>query len=146
MICSSKHQVIDIINKALKLEGDNKLKPEDIELYQNDYVTEFYENSQADVVYKITNKDKTKNGKVFIEIEHQSTKDPTINNRIREYRNQIIRNVIKNNKKMKIPKVYSIVIYSGEGEWDIPNKFRRTNARKQGNAKHIHNTSAIRER
>ena len=56
-ILLNKKEAVIFINQALRLENTkNEIKEEEIELYNNQYVTKIYNNRISDIVYKIKNK------------------------------------------------------------------------------------------
>ena len=121
-ILTNKDEAANLINKALHLENGYKIKLEDIELYETQYITKKFQNRLADVVYIIKNKKLIKQGKVFIHIEHQTKQDKTMPYRMEEYAHEIKRMAMKDSHDGLIPKVYNIVVYSGEGNWKVKNK------------------------
>ena len=90
----------------------------EIEEVRNEFITIDYRGKQVDLLYKIKNKE------VYLLIEHQSTQDVKMPYRILEYEVQIIdRSFRKNNYQTeKLAKVIAIVIYTGPGEWKMPQR------------------------
>ena len=114
-ILLNKKEAVIFINQALRLENTkNEIKEEEIELYNNQYVTKIYNNRISDIVYKIKNKN------VYFLIEHQLRIDYSMALRIAEYIVAIlgIGSQKRKNKNMIIPLVILIVLYTGEKEWD----------------------------
>ena len=114
-ILLNKREAVIFINQALGLENTkNEIKEEEIELYNNQYVTKIYNNRISDIVYKIKNKN------VYFLIEHQSRIDYSMALRIAEYIVAIlgIGSKKSKNKNMVIPLVIPIVLYTGEKKWD----------------------------
>ena len=114
-ILLNKKEAVIFINQALRLENTkNEIKEEEIELYNNQYVTKIYNNRISDIVYKIKNKN------VYFLIEHQLRIDYSMALRIAEYIVAIlgIGSQKRKNKNMIIPLVIPIVLYTGEKEWD----------------------------
>ncbi len=114
-VLSDLDEAVEIINEALKLKGNNKIKEEEIERYNNSFITNQYKNRQADIVYKL----KTNN--TFFLIEHQSKQDYSMPFRLQEYKLEIAKSAI-NIKKLKtkgydIPVVIPIVVYTGSNQW-----------------------------
>ena len=97
-----------------ELNGDGVVDDE-IEKYEKEFRTEEFRNIEADVVYKVKNKN------VFILIEHQSSLDLKMAYRILRYKNAIIESAINKRKlkekNYKIPKVIPIVLYTGKRKW-----------------------------
>ena len=81
-----KENAVAIIQKALeKMHNKNsKVKPEqinvkNIEKYNSSFINKIYQNKEADIVYKL------KNREIFFLIEHQSKVDYSMPKRILEY-------------------------------------------------------------
>ena len=110
-ILSDKREAIKFINHYLNLN----LVEDNIEKYEKEFRTGKFYNIEADIVYKIKDKN------VFILIEHQSSVDIKMAYRIKCYKSAIIEESI-NKKKLKeksykIPKVIAIVLYTGKRVW-----------------------------
>ena len=108
---SDKKSTVDFINSFLHLN----LAESDIEKYEKEFRTSEFSNVEADVVYKIKNKN------VFILIEHQSSVDYKMSYRIMRYKYAIIESAI-DKKRLKeqsyrIPMVIPIVLYTGKRKW-----------------------------
>ena len=110
-ILSDKREAIKFINYYLNLN----LVEDEIEKYEKEFRTGKFNNIEADIVYKIKDKN------VFILIEHQSSVDLKMAYRIRCYKNAIIEESVDKKKlkekNYKIPKVIAIVLYTGRREW-----------------------------
>ncbi len=110
-ILSDKKEAVNFINHYLNLN----LLEDDIEKYEKEFRTEELYNIEADVVYKIKNKN------VFIPIEHQSSVDLKMSYRILSYKNAIVDSAIDRKrlreKSYKIPKVIAMVLYTGKRQW-----------------------------
>ena len=110
-ILSDKMSTVDFINSFLHLN----LAESDIEKYEKEFRTSEFSNVEADVVYKIKNKN------VFILIEHQSSVDYKMPYRIMRYKYAIIESAIDKKrlkeKCYKIPMVIPIVLYTGKRKW-----------------------------
>ena len=113
-ILDSKKDATYIINQVLNLE--EKIKQEEIEKYNSSFVTNELENKEADIVYKMKEKN------IFFLIEHQSKVDYSMPYRLEEYRLEIIKSAINvdkiKNKGYEIPEVIPIVIYTGKRQWN----------------------------
>ena len=115
MALDEKKNAVKIINIALN--GGATITEEKIEKYNSSFVSSNLENSEADVVYKLKDKN------VFFLLEHQSKVDNVMAYRIAKYQFEIIDSVIKDtkgkykNKSYKFPQVIPIVIYIGKGKW-----------------------------
>ena len=116
-ILSDKEEVAYIINQVLDLEEEKGIQPEEIEKYKNSFLTKQFKNKEADIVYKMKEKD------IFFLIEHQSKIDYSMPYRLEEYRMEIIRSAIDEKKvktkNYKMPEVIPIVIYTGEEAWKV---------------------------
>ena len=112
-ILNDKEEVAKLINQYLKPE--KMIKKEMIEKYETSYITSKYENRNADIVYKMKEKD------VFFLIEHQTKVDKLMAYRILEYSLEIIKSRMQNNKeeikKFGLTRVIPIVIYTGQAKW-----------------------------
>lgn len=110
-ILSDKREAIKFMNYYLNLS----LVEDEIEKYEKEFRTGKFNNIEADIVYKIKDKN------VFILIEHQSSVDLKMAYRIRCYKNAIIEESVDKKKlrekNYKIPKVIAIVLYTGRREW-----------------------------
>ncbi len=113
-ILDSKKDAAYIINQVLNLE--EKIKEEEIEKYNSSFVTNNLQNKEADIVYKMKEKD------IFFLIEHQNKVDHSMPYRIEEYRIEIIKSAIDiekiKSKGYEMPEVIPIVIYTGKGNWN----------------------------
>ncbi len=113
-ILDSKKDAAYIINQVLNLE--EKIREEEIEKYNSSFVTNNLQNKEADIVYKMREKN------IFFLIEHQSKVDYSMPYRLEEYRVEIIKSAIDiekiKNKGYEIPEVIPIVIYTGKGNWN----------------------------
>ena len=112
-ILEKPREVEFVVRKALGIK--EKLEIEEV---RNEFITIDYRGKQVDLLYKIKGKE------VYLLIEHQSTQDVKMPYRILEYEVQIMdRSFRKNNYKTeKLAKVIAIVIYTGPGEWKMPQK------------------------
>ena len=108
---SDKKSTVDFINSFLHLN----LAESNIEKYEKEFRTPEFSNVEADVVYKIKNKN------VFILIEHQSSVDYKMSYRIMRYKYAIIESAIDKKRfkeqGYKIPTVIPIVLYTGKRKW-----------------------------
>lgn len=121
-VLDKKEEAVNLINKALKLsEKGIKLKLEDIEKYNRKFITKEFQNSEADIVYKM------KNRNIFFLIEHQSKIDYTMPYRILKYGVEIMDSAIDlkqaRKKDYEYPCVYPIVIYTGTTKWKVKRQF-----------------------
>ena len=108
---SNKKEVVNF----LKLHLNMDLSENEIEKYEKEFRTSVFGSIEADIVYKIKDKD------YFILIEHQSTIDDKMAYRIQNYKQAIIDSAIDTkrlkDKTYKIPKVLAIVLYTGKRKW-----------------------------
>ena len=114
-----KEQAATLINEAVK----TNINPEDLEKSNNNFINNFLEKREADVVYKLKNK------RIIFLIEHQSYVDKKMIIRIPEYQSQImksegIKKVSEN--KYKTTKIIAIVVYTGNKKWTAPNNLKLT--------------------
>lgn len=80
-----------------------------------EYITKEKEKLESDILYKLKEKE------IYFLIEHQSTVDFSMAERILEYCVEIIRKIKKeriiNYKKEDMPGIYPIVLYTGKRKW-----------------------------
>ena len=111
-ILDKKENAALIINKAI----DAKIKIKDIEKYKNSFVNKVFQNREADIIYKMKDKN------IFFLIEHQTKIDYSMPFRILEYEVAIMKSAIDmnkiNTKDYKLPLVISIVLYTGNKKWN----------------------------
>ena len=85
------------INKTLK----TKFIEEELEKYNSSFVNKIFQNREADIVYKLKDKN------IFILLEHQTKIDFSMSYRILEYQMAIIKSAVDekklNTKEYKIP-------------------------------------------
>lgn len=134
-ILNNKKEIIKLLNKYLKPEKE--LTEEMIEKYDTKFITSRYEERQADIIFKIKDKE------IFFLIEHQTKVDKLMAYRILEYSLEIIRtrvgNILGKIEKVGIPTVIPIVIYTGQAMWGAKTKLEEI----QVNFEHIKGTSVI---
>ncbi len=115
-ILENKKEAADFINRAIKLR--EPIKSDDLINYNKEYITEFFEIREADVVYKF------KNNNVFFLIEHQRKIDYSMPYRIFEYKSEILKSNVDREgvkqKSYKVPLIIAVVIYTGSGKWKVP--------------------------
>ena len=115
-ILENKKEAAEFINRAIKL--CEPIKPDDLINYNKEYITEFFEIRAADVVYKF------KNNNVFFLIEHQRKVDYSMPYRIFEYKSEILKSNVDREgikqKSYKVPLIIAVVIYTGLGNWKVP--------------------------
>ena len=89
-VLDRKEEAVKFINKTLKLN----IKKEEIEKYNSSFINKLFQNKEADIVYKIKDKN------IFFLIEHQSKIDYSMPFRLLEYEVAIIRSAV-DKKNMK---------------------------------------------
>lgn len=105
----------DFLEPSKRVESYNLVK------YTNSYITKKYKTKEADLVYKLKNKE------IFFLVEHQSTIDNTMPYRILNYCIDIMQEWSKTNKigrETRYPIVVPIIIYTGDEKWKIPKNFK----------------------
>lgn len=118
-ILKNKEEMAKLINNFLK--PNKKVDSKNLVKYTNSYITKKYMASKADIVYKL------KDDEIYFLIEHQSKKDNKMPERILNYSVDIIHEWSKEKnikKKTKYPIIVPIVIYTGDGKWNIPKNFK----------------------
>ena len=110
-ILSDKEEVTKIINKYIKPK--KILTKEEIERYETSYITRAFQNKEADIIYKLKEKE------VYFLFEHQTKVEKNMVYRMAEYSLEIMRSRIRNktSRKIKYPRVIPIVIYTGRPKW-----------------------------
>ncbi|MBO5478768.1 MAG: Rpn family recombination-promoting nuclease/putative transposase [Clostridia bacterium] len=123
-IISNKNDAAYIINRILNVEEENGVKPEELEKYNSSYVTSRLENREADIVYKIKDKN------IFFLIEQQTKVDYSMPFRLQEYGLEVKKSAIDikkiKTKGYEIPVVIPIVIYTGKDKWKVSLKINET--------------------
>ena len=98
--------------------SENRVILNDLINYNKEYITDFFEIRVADVVYKF------KNNNVFFLIEHQRKVDYSMPYRIFEYKSEILKSNVDREgikqKSYKVPLIIAVVIYTGSGNWKVP--------------------------
>lgn len=118
-ILEDKEEMVKFIN--VFLEPVNKIKKDNLIRYNSSYITRKYKVNEANIVYKIKNKD------VFILTEHKSNVDYNMPFKMLNYCIDIIQECIRNNKRKGIvvyPTVIPILIYTGDRPWKVQNNFK----------------------
>ena len=116
-LLSDKKELAIFLNEYLGLD----ISEDELEKYNSSFVTKNYENSEADIVYKLKDKN------VFILIEHQSSADKSMPFRLLNYNLEIIKDT-NNGDSYKTDsyiyaKVIPIVVYTGGTKWNVSKKF-----------------------
>ena len=115
-VLSNKREAYLFINNVLKLKNtENEISMDKLERCDNRYITSTYDNQETDIIYKRTDME------VYFLIEHQSSVDKSMAERIMEYIIEILRDNIDYQKitkaKYKIPLIIPIVLYTGKEKW-----------------------------
>ena len=125
-VLDKKEETVKFINKTLKLN----IKKEEIEKYNSSFISKTFQNQEADIVYKIKDKN------IFFLIEHQSKIDYSMPFRLLEYEVAIIRSAVDKskikNKSYKIPLVMPIVLYTGKQKWNANKYLEKSQEKIQG--------------
>lgn len=112
-ILNNKKEIVKLVNKYIMPE--KKIEEEKIEKYDTKYITKEFKEIEADIVYKIKNKE------IYFLIEHQTKLDKLMAYRMLSYSLEIIRtrmrNIIGKIEKVGIPTIIPIVIYTGQEKW-----------------------------
>ena len=108
-VLSDKSEITKFLEHFINPE--NTINPEDIEPYNTSFITSKYQNREADIVYKIKDKN------AFILIEHQSKIDKKMPYRLIEYYTEILRTFKEKNEEI-MPVVIPIIIYTGDKKWN----------------------------
>ena len=113
-ILEEKQELINLLRDFMGVE----LKKEDIENFNIEYREKIsFKTKLLDVVYKI------KTEESFIVIEHQSTVDYKMGERMTENETALIgsrEQQMENNKNRKAPVIYPIVLSTAKKIWDAP--------------------------
>ena len=115
-ILDDKNEFTNFINNYLEFEeSQEKIKADEIEKYNRNFITEGFKVKEADIIYKI------KEREVFIIVEHQSTIDYKMAERMTKYCLEIIRSIHKEKSVKPIyPLICPIVLYTGDKKWNAP--------------------------
>ena len=112
---SNKKEVTIFLNKYLNLQGTkNEIKQDELEKCSTEFLTSDKKTLESDILFKIKDKER------YVLIEHQSTVDSLMAERILEYCVEIIRMAKKQqeiNKDSKLPAICPIVLYTGKRRW-----------------------------
>ncbi len=111
-VLDKKTDVSKFLNKFLGLN----IKIEELEKYNSSYIDLKFKNKEADIVYRIKDKN------IFLLIEHQTKIDKKMPIRLHEYSTEIMASAMEENKYKSIPSVIPIVLYTGKTKWKIENE------------------------
>ena len=93
------------------LEIEEKIEEENIRQCPTEFITKYYENRRSDIIFCLKEKP------IYFLLEHQSTIDKNMPERIAEYVGEIMR---KSKKEEIYPIVVPTVIYTGFQKWNVP--------------------------
>ena len=113
VIFSQKKEVAQFLNQFLKLE--EKIQEENLLQCPTEFITRQYKEKQVDILYRLKDKE------IYFLIEHQSTVDNEMIERIGKYVIEIMRRA--KNMNLLYPVVVPIVIYTGFQSWRAKTKF-----------------------
>ena len=113
-ILLNKKEVSKFIYKKFKI----KIKAEELELYNKEFIKRGGRLLSADVIYKL------KNRKVFFLIEHQTKNYYHMSFRILNYEVEIMRTCSGSKKEEKEAVVLAGVIHTGKDKWTAPRTIR----------------------
>ena len=111
-VLDKKTDVSKFLNKFFGLN----IKTEELEKYNSSYIDPKFKNKEADIVYRIKDKN------IFLLIEHQTKIDKKMPIRLLEYSAAIIESAIEDTKYKPKPRVIPIVLYTGKTKWKIENE------------------------
>lgn len=112
IILGRKREVINFLNHFLQVK--KLIQENEIEPYSTEFITRQYKNKYSDIIYQL------KKEPIYFLIEHQSTVDNRMIERIGMYVQEIMR---KEEKDGLYPIVIPIVIYTGEQKWKAKTNF-----------------------
>lgn len=119
-ILQSKEEIARFISKFINYE----VKAKKLEIYNPNYITKKFEYQNADIVYKIKEKE------IYFLIEHQTKVDYSMPYRMFKYSLEIIRSIAENNAISRIsyryPVVIPIVLYTGNRKWTANTSFAKS--------------------
>lgn len=115
VILSRKDEMANFLNQFLNLK--EKIKEEQLVQCPTEFVTKRYKNKHLDILYKL------KEMPIYFLVEHQSTVDKEMIERIGIYVEEIMRKE-KNYGSGIYPVIVPIVIYTGFQKWNVKTKFR----------------------
>lgn len=125
---SDREEARKFINQYLNLKVP--IKTRELEPYNNSFITPDFRSKEADIVYKM------KNRNIFFLIEHQSTIDLSMPYRIENYSMLIINRAVEKEKMRQkgylYPKVIPIVLYTGENKWKSSLSFSEVQEKLDG--------------
>lgn len=112
-ILSSRKEMSDFLRQFLGFY----IKDKKLEEQKNNFINENFEKRESDVIYKI------KDTEIYFLIEHQSSVDKNMPERILKYSLEIRRAVQENQEEKKKLLVVPIVLYTGKRKWNVATNF-----------------------
>ena len=116
-VLSNREEMSKLLKRYVGLE---EIESKQLEICKNEFITQNYKTRNADIIYK----DKEK--EIYYLIEHQSTIDKRMPERILTYCVEIIRESQRKEKRETNAIVVPIVIYTGERKWTVKTEFSDT--------------------
>ena len=110
-VLDKKTDVAKFLNKFLGLN----IKADELEKYNSSYIDKKFKNKEADIVYRLKNKN------IFLLIEHQTKIDKDMPYRLLDYSNETMRSAVEDKNYKIRPCVIPIVLYTGKRKWNIEN-------------------------
>ncbi len=112
VILGRKKEMLYFLSQFLRVK--KSIREDEIEVCSTEFITWQYKNKYSDIIYKL------KKEPIYFLIEHQSTVDNNMIERIGIYVQEIMR---KEEKNGLYPIVVPIVIYTGEQKWKAKTNF-----------------------
>ncbi len=111
-----------LIETFVKEDWVKDLDFESCETIDKSFISDHYKETESDIVYKLKQKDKEVY--IFILIEFQSKVERFIALRVLNYITNFYIDYLKSNRKVKkLPAIFPIVLYNGDGKWTAPIRF-----------------------
>ena len=125
-ILANKEEMAEFLSQFLGV----RLKNEELEVQKTEFINENFEKIESDIIYKI------KDTEIYFLIEHQSSIDRNMPERIIKYslalRDEMNRNVNSRNQKYKVRVlVVPIVVYTGSKKWNVGINFSNMQISKE---------------
>ncbi len=126
-ILDNKKEFVNFIKTYTKYKTVN-LKESNIERYNRKFITSNFLTKECDIIYKV------KGRNVFIIVEHQSTIDYKMAERMHEYCMELIRSIRKESDNLNklYPLICPIVFYTGKKKWDAPTTITEVQEKYEG--------------
>lgn len=126
-ILDNKKEFVNFIKRYTEYKTAN-LKETNIEKYNRKFITANFLVKESDIIYKV------KGRNIFIIVEHQSTIDYKMAERMQEYCMELIRNIRKESNTLNklYPLICPIVFYTGKKKWDAPRTISEVQERYDG--------------